>query len=461
MITFQDFEASQNKREFVFNAIARHQCSAEYDIALTANLYDRQKNKTINDYVKTMFTISGAEIEDFTATNSKIASNFFHRLNTQRCTYSLGNGISFANDDDGVLKKQLGDKFDTRLYDVGYYALIHGVSFGFWNGEKLHVFELTEFVPLWDENDGTLKAGIRFWQIDSSKPMIAVLYEIDGYTKYKRTQDGTDENGAQLYKYSVVEPKKPYKITVKENKAGDVEVVGEENYSTLPIVPLYGSRLKQSTLVGMRSAIDSFDLIRSGFANDLSDCTQIYWLIENAGGMEADDLARFRDKLKLQHIAEVDTNDGTKVTPYTQEIPYQARQAYLEDIRTGIYEDFGGLDVHQVDADSTNDHLEAAYQPMDENADDFEYQLIEFIQQILVVAGFAVDTPVFKRNRISNTKEQVDMIMLEAAHLDEQTILSKLPNITPDEVKEIMDRKQEEDQRRFEGGGQDENDEEK
>ena len=446
MITFQDFEQAQNKREFVFNAIARQQCSVEYEIAQTANLYDRQKNKTINDYVRTIFSMSGAEIEDFTATNSKIASNFFHRLNTQRCTYSLGNGISFANDDDNVLKKKLGDKFDSRLYDAGYYALIHGVAFGFWNGEKLHVFELTEFVPLWDENDGTLKAGIRFWQIDPSKPMIAVLYEIDGYTKFKRTQDGDD------YKFSTAESKQPYKITVRQNPAGDVEVIGEENYSTLPIVPLYGSRLKQSTLVGMQSAIDSFDLIRSGFANDLSDCTQIYWLIENAGGMDNDDLARFRDKLKLQHIAEVDTNDGTKVTPYTQEIPYQARQAYLEDIRAGIYEDFGGLDVHQVDADSTNDHLEAAYQPMDENADDFEYQLIEFIQQILVIAGLPLDMPVFKRNRISNTKEQVDMVMLEAAYLDEQTILQKLPNITPDEVKEIMNRMQQEDQNRLGGG---------
>ena len=454
MITFQDFEQAQNKREFVFNAIARHQCSAEYEIALTANLYDRQKNKTINDYVRTIYTISGAEIEDFTATNSKIASNFFHRLNTQRCTYSLGNGISFANDDDNVLKKKLGDKFDSRLYDVGYYALIHGVAFGFWNGEKLHVFELTEFVPLWDENDGTLKAGIRFWRIDPSKPMIAVLYEIDGYTKFKRTQDGDD------YKFSTAESKQPYKITVRQNPAGDVEVIGEENYSTLPIVPLYGSRLKQSTLVGMQSAIDSFDLIRSGFANDLSDCTQIYWLIENAGGMDNDDLARFRDKLKLQHIAEVDTNDGTKVTPYTQEIPYQARQSYLKDIRTGIYEDFGGLDVHQVDASSTNDHLEAAYQPMDENADDFEYQLIEFIQQILVIAGLPLDMPVFKRNRISNTKEQVDMVMLEAAYLDEQTILQKLPNITPDEVKEIMNRMQQEDQNRLGGGKEEEETEE-
>ena len=118
-------------------------------------------------------------------------------------------------------------------------------------------------------------------------------------------------------------------------------------------------------------------------------------------------------------------------------------------MRSGIYEDFGALDVHEVHADSTNDHLEAAYQPMDENADDFEYQCIEFVQQILVVAGFEEDTPIFKRNRISNTKEQVDMVLAEAEYLDEETVLNKLPNITPDEVKEILARKDKEDQERM------------
>ena len=155
------------------------------------------------------------------------------------------------------------------------------------------------------------------------------------------------------------------------------------------------------------------------------------------------------DRLKLNHIAEVPTGDGERITPYTQEIPYQARKTYLDDIRSGIYEDFGGLDVHSVDAASTNDHLEAAYQPMDENADDFEYQVIEFIQQILHVAGIESDDPIFKRNRISNQREQVEMVMLEASYLDEETVLNKLPNITPDEVKEILQRKDVEDMERM------------
>lgn len=453
MLTFQDFlKAKENEQDlsaFLMMSIQAHKSSNDYKIAKEADLYDRQRNVTINEYVKTMFTMGGLPVEDFTASNNKIASNFFHRLNTQRCTYSLGNGIYFANDKNNVLKDSLGSGFDKAVYDAGYKALIHKVSFGFWNSDKLFVFPFTEFVPYWDEFDGALKAGIRFWQIDDGKPMIAVLYEIDGYTRFQTVQKEKKENGQTVYYNELAqsEEKKPYRIIVRTNDVGDEEVIGVEGYSALPIVPFWGSKLHQSTLVGMQQAIDSFDLIRSGFANDLTDCAEIYWLVSNYGGMTQDDLSRFRDRMKVHHIVEA-PGDGD-VKPYTQEIPYAARQAYLKDIRDGIYEDFGGLDVHQVDADSTNDHLEAAYQPMDENADDFEYQCIEFIEQILAVAGFENDTPIFKRNRISNQKEQVEMVLAEADYLDDETILNKLPNITPDEVVEIMKRKARDEMVRF------------
>ena len=62
---------------------------------------------------------------------------------------------------------------------------------------------------------------------------------------------------------------------------------------------------------------------------------------------------------------------------------------------------------------------------------------------ILALQGIE-DTPVFTRNRISNVKEQVETVCLEAEWLDEETILRKLPNITPDEVAEILRRKDEE-----------------
>jgi hypothetical protein len=453
MLTFQDFEKEPDKIKFIQNAITIHQNSDEYKIAKSADNYDHQKNELINNYIRLMFTLTGAPVEDFTASNNKIASNFFHRLNTQRCTYLLGNGVSFSDNKEDIedldgnitttdlTKEALGDKFDTDLKTAGYNALIHGVTFGFWNLDRLYVFPLTEFVPLWDEDDGTLRAGIRFWRVDKDKPLIAVLYEEDGYTKYKSKENiGVD--------LEEIQPKRAYKIKVAKSEEGGEEVIGEENYSSLPIVPLWGSKLKQSTLIGMKEKIDSFDLIRSGFANDLTDCAQIYWIIENAGGMSDAELEKFRDRLKINHIAVADT-DNSKVSPYTQEVPYSARKEYLDEIRAGIYEDFGGLDVHTVAAGATNDHIDAAYQPMDEEADDFEFQIIEFIQQILHLMGIE-DTPIFKRNRISNQKEQTDMVLSAADYLDDETILNKLPFISVDEVAEILAKKDEEIDDQFE-----------
>lgn len=452
MLTYQDFvEAGDANREsFVLEAVNRHKASSMYRMAVDADLYDKQQNKTINGYVQKIFDLTGSKLVDFTASNNKIASNFFHRLNTQRVMYSLGAGVSFLDVDEGAqedtTKEMLGPHFDHDLQVLAYDALIHGVAFGFWNLDRLFVFPLTEFVPLWDEHDGTLKAGARFWRIDDSRPMQVVLYEEDGYTRFQSRQDANGQTSERLV---MTGEKRPYIEKVAYTPADGIEqVIGGENYSALPVVPMWGSKLHQSTLVGMRASIDSYDLIRSGFANDLTDCAQIYWLVSNAGGMDDKDLQKFLDRLKVNHVAVVDSDEGGNAQAYTQEIPYNARKEYLDMIRSGIYEDFGALDVHTVAAGATNDHIDAAYQPMDENASDFEYQVSEFIQQLLKLMGID-DRPVFKRTRISNQKEQVDMVVAEAQWLDQETILRKLPNVRPDEVPGILDRLAEEEQDRM------------
>jgi hypothetical protein len=274
--------------------------------------------------------------------------------------------------------------------------------------------------------------------------MTAVLYREDGFVTY-RSESGLNN----MTFHTEDERPKPYKVTISSTPADGDEIVGESNYGVLPVVPFWGSDLRQSTLVGMREKIDSFDLIRSGFANDLQDVSQIYWIVENCGGMNMADLMKLRDKMRITHFVEADTENGGRITPYTQEVPYQARQQYLDSIRAGIYEDFGALDVHTVAAGATNDHIDAAYQPMDENADDFEYQVIEFVQQILKLIGIE-DTPIFKRNRISNQKEQTDMVLEAAQYLDDETVLRKLPFITVDEIDSVLVRKTKDDQQTFE-----------
>ena len=440
MLTYQDYLKETEGKSidalvtFMRKAINEHRSDPVVKVANIADKYDAQLNETIVNYSKIFYTFNGKPVVDTTASNNKLASNFFHRLNTQRNTYLLGNGVTFTKPD---TKEKLGKNFDSAFKKAGYNALIHGLTFVFWNLDRMYNFKLSEFVPLWDEADSSLRAGIRYWQLDSRKPMNVVLYEEDGYTKF------VENDTKQLVK---VQDKRSYIIrSVHTELDGDV-IIGEFNYSYLPIVPFWGTPTHNSTLVGMRPNIDAYDLIKSGFANDLDDCAQAFWLLSNAAGMDEADMQQFRDRLKLAHIAKVD-RDQT-VTPFTQEIPSTARETLLTRLKADLYEDFGALDVHTVAAGATNDHIDAAYQPLDEEADDFEYQCTECIQQILGLQGID-DEPIFKRNRISNEMETVQMLIMEAPYLDEETVLNKLPNITVDEVEEIMKRKSAEDLDRF------------
>ena len=446
MKTFQDYQkavADGEELEFIQTAIKEYRDSKEYKIALDADEYEAERNVTILKFMTFLYNAAGVKIPDFTSAGNKLASNFFHRLITQRVSYSLGNGISFPGakpqvGKDGkiviidTIKEKLGEKFDNILYKAAKAAVIHKVSYIFWNLDHANYFKMTEFMPLFDEEDGIIKAGFRFWSLDwDKKPVTVVKYEEDGYTKYK-TKPGS--KGLDL----MLDKEKQAYIKVYQHTEADGDVlVSSSNYSALPIIPLYGSDHKQSALIGMRSKIDSFDLVKSGFVDDLQECTEIYWTISNAGGMEDSDLEKFRDRLKLLKVAVVDSE--TPVKAERNEIPVTARETLLNSLRQQIYEDFGGLDVHTIAAGATNDHIDAAYQPVDDEADDFEYQIIEAVQGILALIG-EKSVPIFKRNRISNQKEQTEMIRLAADDLDIGTRLKKYPFLTPDEVEEVKER---------------------
>lgn len=396
---------------------------------------------TISKYRKLLYDLQGNAVPDNYTANHKCASNFFNRFVTQEASYLLGNGVTFEND---KTKARLGKNFDTRLYKAGKSALIQGVVFGFYNLDHIDFFEYTEFVPLYDEEDGALKAGIRFWQLSNDRPLRATLYEIDGYTDYIKRKNKEMEQ---------LRPKRAYKQIVKSSEADGEVIFDGENYSSFPIVPFWGNLLKQSELVGMRENIDCYDLIKSGFANDLDDASMIYWTLENCGGMDDVDLVKFIERMKRVRAAVLDGGPGAKATAHTMEVPYEGRESYLTRLRDDLYEDAMALNTSQIAAGKvTATQIESAYEPLDEKCDEFEYCAIDFISGILALAGI-VDDPTFKRSRIINQQETTEMVLSAAEYLDDETVLRKLPFLTVDEINDILSRKDAEESERFSGEG--------
>lgn len=450
--TYQDLlevgNIEKDRMNFVLSAIREHQNSEQYKIAKDAEQYASGKNATIMNYQKLLYTLSGKVVPDNYSANHKCASGFFKRFVIQEAATLLGNGITFEGKD---TKDKLGKNIDTVLYHGGKSALIQSVSFGFYNNGKVEFYKLTDFVPLYDEENGSLMAGIRFWQIDETKPLRATLFELDGYTDYVKRKNGeikllTDKNGNEIGK------KRAYIIDVKGDKKdikdGTLEYVGR-NYPTFPIVPLWANPEKQSEIVGKREQIDCYDLIKSGFANDLDDASMIYWTITNAGGMDDIDLAKFIERMKVVKAATVDGDEGVKAEAHTIDVPYQSREAYLSRLEKDLYKDSMALDTEQISAGQvTATQIEAAYEPLNEKLDEFELCLHEFINGILTVAGLK-DIATFKRSKVSNQKEEVEMILMCAEYLDDETILRKLPFLTEDEIEGILQRKDAEEVERF------------
>lgn len=464
------------KGKFAYDAITEHKASDAYKTAIDANSYASGKNATIKNYEKVLYDITGAAIPDMYSANHKTASGFFKRFITQEAAYLLGNGISFTGQEfevepgtDGAYEKvvsvnikdgkflgvekkwfatvdtgtkeKLGKDFERNLYIYAKEAMKHGVAFGFRDLDKVVFFKFTEFVPLYDTTNGALCAGVQWWQTEGKQaPLNFILYEIDGYTTYRKRPSEEIE---------IFEPKRGY-IQIATGAEADTEKNYEyENYPKFPIVPLYVNAERVSELEAIRPQIDCYDLIKNGFANNIDEASIVYWVLTNAGGMDEQDMVEFRDAIKRTHIARAQGGEGATAEAHTIDVPYAATEACLARLKKDLYDDYMALDVEAIAAGNiTATQIEAAYEPMDEKSAEFEFCVTKFIEGILEIMGIE-DTPIYNRQRISNQREFVEMVMLAGDIIDDETKLDLMPFLTPEMKETILRRKADVDMSRF------------
>ena len=424
-------ENERDRMEFVLDAIREHKGSDLYKTAYDAELYYKHQNPTIMRYQKFVYNSFGAKVPDIWSPNNKIASNWYNYFTTQAVSYLLGNGVTFGKKE--ATKDKLGKDFDKKVQDVATHAKNGGVAFGFWNLDHLECFDLTEFVPIYDEDDGGLKAGIRFWQIDDQKPLRATLYELDGYTDYIKRKDED---------VSVLKEKRAYTQIVKKNDIEGETILDGAPPAGFPIVPLWNIN-RQSDIVGNRGTIDAYDLMVSGLINNVSDGEFIYWILKNCGGMDSVDDARFIEQLKLTRVAHADGDDGASVEAHNVNVEFEATSEALDRLTAQLYTDFMALKVQDVSAGSvTATQIQAAYEPINQKTDQFEYQVTEFINGILALAGID-DEPTYTRSQMSNQSEMLEMVLQSAEYLDDEYVTTKILTLLgdADKAQEVLKRK--------------------
>lgn len=437
MKTYQDWlkvaDKDENTRmQFIRQLITEHKASAKYKQAKDGEAYYAGQNVTIKRYQNFIYNKFGQAVPDLISANHKMATRFFYRSVMQANTVLLGNGITWDN---GEGAKALGLDFDRRVMKAGRLAQVEGESFGFFNNGKVEIYGFTEYAPLYDEEDGFLKAGARFWQIDSNKPLRVTMMELDGYTEYQYDEDHPDG--------FVKQEKRPY-ITVKYVTEELGEEIGEyKNYPTFPVVPCWANEFKRSELLPIRSTIDAFDLISCKFANNVSDAALIYWTITNSGGMDDAGISEFLDKMRKLHAANLDADQNVQAN--SVDVPHESMETILDRLEKQLYKDSMALDVDQIASGAvTATQIEAAYEPLNEKLDGYEAEITDFIMRLLAVAGVQ-DRPTYTRSIMVNQTETINAVMNSALVLDEDYMTEKIMTVLgdKDKVQDVLDKRAE------------------
>lgn len=447
MRTFQDLQAvgesEKDRMAFVQAVINDARSSPDYKMASAADEYYAHKNPTIMNAQQIIYDVLGKALNDPFKPNNKIPCRYYFYFINQAVQFLLGNGVTFKKT---KTKDKLGRMFDHDLQRLLTDALNGGVSFGFWNLDHLEIMSLSGsggrpcFAPLYDEETGALRSGVRWWQIDDNKPLRATLFEEDGLTEYIKPKGKEMEIYAQ---------KREYVQVYGESEATGKVMYNGQNWPKFPVIPMYNVN-HQSELVGGQQSIDAYDLMMSGLVNNVDEGNLVYWVIQNAGGMTSKEDMEFIERLKTIHVAHADGDQ--QITPQSIMANVSPNETALKQLRDRMFEDFMALDVKNIASGAaTATQIEAAYEPMLIKSNLLEAQVSEFIFGLLELLGIKDEAPSYQRDTIVNKAEEVQTVLMAAEHLSDEYVTKKVLTILGDvdQIEEVTKQKDESEAERF------------
>ena len=102
----------------------------------------------------------------------------------------------------------------------------------------------------------------------------------------------------------------------------------------------------------------------------------------------------------------------------TVDLPYAAREQLLDRISADLYRDFCALDVDNIRSGAvTATQIEAAYEPLNSKADQYEYCVLEFLKQLLDLLGIEGEYATFTRSKMINVNEDVQTVLSAAMQI--------------------------------------------
>lgn len=426
-LSYQDYEKSMDKNDFIIRCINEYKNSAFYNYAIKAETYF----DGCNDHIMNLkpLRVDLQNQKGITLDFAKIPSNIFKRLILQVCNYQLSEGIVI----NGIpIDELLGKKSSRKVLSGAINGMIHGISYAYVNDGKIKdMYKATNMFTIDDEWSDEPMIAVHFWKIENEngEQHYAQIFEKDGITNIK-IDDG---------KATVLGQKEPYIQLVRRDEATGENIIGSENPIKLPIVRYYVNRDKRSELSpNIKSKIDNLDEIVSRNATFVSKTSMIYWLINTTGIGNPDDISNMVMELEKLGIS-VNEDDGLSASPHVLDPQVTPRLDTKQSLEDDIYKDFMSLNLEALTKGNlTATAINTSGAMLKMKASDLYYYTSDFLEQVCELCNIEVSSIVMKASIISNNLEFTQMIYLARTDLTRKKTLELLPFIEDDEVESIL-----------------------
>lgn len=275
--------------------------------------------------------------------DNRISHNLHQLITEQTISYGFTVPPQFDVDDE-KLNERIREVFENEGYfaevlsELALQAIHFSVAYiHYWKDAKDGSFQYAvvpgdQVIPIYREGlKKTLEGLLRYYLDITTEGDYVVVYEywneesVEAYYT-KGTAFGSTVDSLNQYPRfggSMSEPK--YKRS--HDFPGHV-----------PFIPFYNGMSDQPNLFRYKRLIDAYDMVFSGYLNDVEDLQELILVLTNYGGTDLNQFKKELKEFKAIKIDQMDDQDKSGVQALEIQIPVEARNSILETLKEQIWE---------------------------------------------------------------------------------------------------------------------------
>lgn len=295
-----------------------------------ASLYYRNQNDILRQKSPANQVSESFNIDPLRNADNRISHNWFNLLVNQKAGYLFSYAPHFDLSEpklNNKIRNILGDDFAKICKDLCIDASCYGSAYlHYWNdnGFNFASIDASQIIPIYSG--------------DIRNELTAVIRVYHTVVNDKQTLVYEYWNDSEMYCFYEENGIKPY------FRFDDNSYFFKHGFNKLPFIEFKNNNLSSSDLDSVKSLIDVYDKVFSGFVNDIEDIQQVILVLTNYGGQ---DLQSFLADLKRYKAIDMQTDENSVnsgISTMSIDIPIEARREILSITRKQIFVSGQGID---------------------------------------------------------------------------------------------------------------------